>query len=278
MGSDFGGVKSIAVPGWLRWLVIVIVLATLAGNAWLFWSALRDPNHKDWFPLALQLLGSLLPLVLAALLLAFSTSGPETLRRKTGHLLLELIPSSICYAATSAPPFQSLSGARKAPKFSSETEVTISYHPGDFYCSYRIVFPEVWSAADAGVRRIAYFVMDLKVYGVNMYLCVPGERLDEYCRASGPVTQENRAKAFREVFRHTLAGAEASGCKVNEMLIEADLDGQHLSGLVIVRSLTTDFLNDPAEQLYVAQDLVAMLRSFWREKPEWFPRVTAGKN
>jgi hypothetical protein len=81
---------------------------------------------------------------------------------------------------------------------------------------------------------------------------------------------------FREAFRHTLTGAQQAGCLINGNVIETELDNQDLSCLVVVRSLSNTFLSDSAEQLYLAQDMVAMLRSFWREQAGWFPPVEAG--
>ncbi len=58
---------------------------------------------------------------------------------------------------------------------------------------------------------------------------------------------------------------------MNENVLNMDLDGQRLSCMIVVRALSPMFLSDSAEQLYLAQDLVAMLRGFWRERSSWFP-------
>ncbi|HWC99890.1 MAG TPA: hypothetical protein VG456_24190 [Candidatus Sulfopaludibacter sp.] len=268
MAFDLGSVKSLGVPAWLRTMVGVIVLASIAGVLALGWLGLHDPVHKDWFTTAIQLSGTFVPLAIAALLFAFSTTGPETLRRKTTHLLLDFIPAAIKYAATDVPPFTTAKNARKE-RFQSATTVTVAYHPGDFYCRYRITFPDVWAPPGIARLRVAYLVMDLKVLGANMHLCVPKQRLDGAAAPSG-----DRSKTFRDAFRHTLTGAETAGCKVNEKVVDLELDNTEISCLVVVRTLSATFLSDPAEQLYLAQDLVAMLRSFWREQIDWFPIVS----
>ena len=107
-----------------------------------------------------------------------------------------------------------------------------------------------------------------------MGLCVPSDRFAAFCAQSNTAGGDH-AKAFREAFPQTLGGAELAGCKVNRTVVELDLDGQHLSCIVVVRNLSDTFLSDPAEQLYLAQDLVAMLRSFWREHTDWFPQATS---
>ena len=93
--ENFGGIRSISVPVWLRLLIFLIVLAVLAADLAIALVALTNPLHKDWFSVSVQLVGSLLPLLLAILLLAFSSRGPEAIRRKTSHLLLHLVPDTI---------------------------------------------------------------------------------------------------------------------------------------------------------------------------------------
>lgn len=273
MAFDLGSVKSIGVPAWLRATIGFIVVTSVVCDAALAWYALHR-NHQEWFVPAVQLAGTLVPLFIAALLFAFSTTGPETLRRKTTHLLVDLIPSSIQYAATEVPQFDSVQKARQWMRFKSKTEVDVALHPGDFFCRYRILFPDVWSTENTGALRVAYLVMDLKVHGANMGLCVPRERFTAFCTQSQAAGRDH-AKAFREAFPQTLRGAELAGCKINPSIVDLDLDGQHLNCIVVVRDLNDTFLSDPAEQLYLAQDLVAMLRSFWREHTDWFPQATS---
>jgi hypothetical protein len=173
------------------------------------------------------------------------------------------------------PTFETAARSRRQPHFQPRTQISMAYHPGDFYCRYRISFPDVWTPGTGALRRIAYFVMDLKVYGANMHLCVPSAQFNHYCELHGAATPEQRFQAFREAFHHTLTGAETAGCKVNDRVLDLELEDQALSCLVVVRSLSPTFLSDPAEQLYLAQDVVAELRSFWRERPEWFPEAAS---
>jgi hypothetical protein len=273
MGFDLGSVKSIGVPAWLRGLVCTIALLAIAGDLAIGWTGLRNQNHKEWFTAAVQAGAALIPLMLAALVLAFSTTGTETLTRKTGHLLTHLIPSMLPYAATPVPQFANARLAKNRGRPPNQTLVDVAYHPGDFYCRYRITFPDVWSNTKTVRRRTAYLIIDLKVYGANMHLCVPREELDQYVKTSQAA---NRSMALREAFRATLFGAETAGCKVNENAVDLDLDQQSLTCLVAVRTLSPTFLSDPEEQLYLAQDLVAMLRGFWRERIEWFPFANEG--
>ena len=272
MAFDLGSVKSIGVPAWLRATIGLIVVTSVVCDATLAWYALHR-SHPEWFVPAVQLAGTLVPLFIAALLFAFSTTGPETLRRKTTHLLVDLIPSSIQYAATEVPQFDSIRKAKRWMQFKSRTEVDVALHPGDFFCRYRIMFPDVWSPGNMQTLRVAYLVMDLKVHGANMGLCVPSEQFAAFYARSNTASGD-RYKAFREAFPQTLNGAELAGCKVNQSVVELELDGQRLSCIVVVRNLEDAFLSDPAEQLYLAQDLVAMLRSFWREHTDWFPQAT----
>src|SRR5262245_5196370 len=245
MAFDLGNVKSIGLPVWLRVAVGIIVIAAIGADVWLGIAGFRDPSRKDWLNISIQLSATLLPLLIGALLFNFSTTGTETLRRKTSDILLKLIPDTIKYAATTVPEFADMPGAH-GRKFRPLTEVSVAYHPCDFYCRYRITFPDVWTSADGLIRRIAYLIIDLKVSAANMHLCIPSRQLDRYLGPELEVTAEKRSGAFRQAFQQTLAGAETAGCKVNERVAEFDLDNEHLCCLIVVRTLSPTFLSDPA--------------------------------
>src|SRR5713101_2054373 len=75
--DNIGGIKSISVPTWLKLVIFVIVVAVVVADLAILWVAITNPGHKEWFSVAVQLLGTLVPLLLVILLLAFSTRGPK---------------------------------------------------------------------------------------------------------------------------------------------------------------------------------------------------------
>lgn len=272
--ENFGGIRSISVPTWLKLLIFVIVLAVLSADVAIALVALTNPLHKDWFTVAVQLVGSLLPLLLVILLLAFSSRGPEAIRRKTSHLLLHLVPETIESSLTWSPEFDVIEKIQWGKKRHGNTRIEIGHRRGDFCCIYRITFPELHSAPAR--MRVVLLVVELKVRQVNMHLCVPRSALDNFCNQSGMVGFE----AFKMAFPLTLGGAETAGCKINRAIYQFPYSqGTLQTAVVVYRDLSEDFFTDPSEQLFWAQDMVVMLKGFVEEGLDasqpvvWFPEV-----
>jgi hypothetical protein len=273
--ENFAGIRSISVPTWLKLLIFLIVLAVLAADVAIALIALTNPQHKDWFSVAMQLVGSLLPLLLVILLLAFSSRGPEAIRRKTSHLLLRLVPDTIESSLTWSPEFDAIEKAQWGKKRQGSTRIEIGHRRGDFCCIYRITFPELHSMP--AKMRAVFLVVELKVRQANMHLCVPRSAFDNYCSQTGMAGFD----AFKKAFSLTLGGAETAGCKVNPAIYQFPYaQDTFQTGVVVYRDLSEDFFTDPAEQLFWAQDMVTMLKGFVEEglassQPVlWFPEVS----
>ena len=268
------GIRSISVPTWLKLLIFLIVVAVLTADLAIAWVAITEPQHRDWFSVSVQLVGSLLPLLLGILLLAFSSRGTDTIQRKTSHLLLRLAPEIIASSLTWSPEFAVAGKAQWSRRRRAETQIEVAYRPGDFACIYRIKFPELHSRP--AKMHLVFLVVELKVRQVNMHLCVTRTAFDKFCELS----QLSGFDAFRKAFDHTLSGAERAGCKVSSAIYHFPYDEETVQTAVTVyRELTEDFFTDPAEQLFWAQDMVTMLKGFVEEglaggqQVEWFPAV-----
>jgi hypothetical protein len=274
--DTLGGIRSISVPTWLKLLIFVIVLAVLTTDVGIAWVAVTHPQHKDWFTVSVQLVGSLLPLLLVILLLAFSNRGPETIRRKTSSLLLRLAPETITSSLVWSPQFNVIEKAQASKTGEEVTRVEVAHRRGDFCCIYRITFSELHTRP--GKKHVVFLAVELKVRQVNMHLCVPRNAFESYCAQSGLSGYE----AFRKAFDHTLSGAERAGCKVNAAIYHFSYaEDLPQTGVVVYRELSDDFFTDPAEQLYWAQDMVTMLKGFVEEglsgsQPvPWFPEAAS---
>jgi hypothetical protein len=273
--DTFGGIRSISVPTWLKLLIFLIVLAALGADLAIAVVSLTNPLHKDWFTVSVQLVGSLLPLLLAILLLAFSSRGPEAIRRKTSYLLLHLVPDTIACSLTWSPEFDIIEKKQWGKPRPKTTRIEIGHRPGDFCCVYRISFPELHSVPT--INRVVLLVIELKVRQANMHLCVPRNAFEDFCSQSGMAG----FAAFTKAFPLTLGGAEKAGCNVNPAIYQfAYSKGAFQTGVVVYRNLSENFLTDSSEQLFWAQDLVIMLKGFveeglaaWQPVP-WFPEVT----
>jgi hypothetical protein len=276
--DNIAGVKSISVPTWLKLLIFGIVVTVLIADLALVWTAATNPTHKDWFSVAVQLLGSLVPMLLVILLLAFATRGPEAIYRKTAYLLLRVIPATIANSLTWSPDFEALEKAQRKRTRGTDIRIEVAHRPGDFCCIYRISFPQLYS--DPPTTRLVFLVVELKVRQANMHLCVPSEAFASFCEKSGLKGFD----AFKQAFDSTLHGAEQAGCNVNQAVFQWPYSqDMRLTVVVVYRKLSDDFFTDPSEQLFWVQDMVTMLKGFVEEgldhaQPvEWFPEVTDGK-
>src|SRR5947209_10078378 len=180
--DNIAGVKSISVPTWLKLLIFGIVLTVMLADLTIVWSAVTNPTHKDWFSVAVQLLGSLVPMLLVILLLAFATRGPEAIYRKTSYLLLHVIPTIIANSLTWSPDFEVLEKAQRKRPRRGDMSIEVAHRAGDFCCIYRISFPV--PHADPPSIRLIFLVVELKVRQANMHLCVPAEAFEKFCQHS----------------------------------------------------------------------------------------------
>ena len=277
--DNIAGIKSISVPTWLKLLIFGIVVTVLIADLALVWSAATNPKHKDWFSVAVQLLGSLVPMLLVILLLAFATRGPEAIYRKTSYLLLRVIPATIASSLTWSPDFEVLEKAQRKRAGGTNMRIEVAHRPGDFCCIYRIAFPQLYS--NPPKTRLIFLVVELKVRQANMHLCVPAEVFASFCEKSGLKGFE----AFKKAFDSTIHGAEQAGCNVNQAVFQWPYSQDRpLTVVVVYRKLSDDFFTDPSEQLFWVQDMVTMLKGFVEEgldhtQPvEWFSEVTDGKS
>ena len=272
--DSFGGIRSISVPTWLKLLIFLIVVTALAADLAIALIAVTNPQHQDWFSVSMQLVGSLLPLLLVILLLAFSSRGPEAIRRKTSYLLLKLVPETIACSLTWSPDIDTIKKSQWNKTRQEITQIEVGHRKGDFCCIYKILFPELHSKP-ARVR-VVFLVVELKVRQANMHLCVPKTVFDDFCSKTGLEGFD----AFKKAFELTLTGAEKAGCKVNPAIYQFPYSHDTLQTAVVVyRDLTEDFFTDPSEQVYWAQDMVTMLKSLVEEglaasqPAPWFPQV-----
>lgn len=270
--ADIGGIKSISVPRWLKLSIFLIVLVVLIGDVAIVWVAVANPAHKDWFSVSVQLLGTLVPLLLVILLFAFSTRGPEAINRKTSHLLLQVVPTTISNSLIWSQEFEAIEKVQRSRVRGGSTRIEVAHRPGDFSCVYRISF--LGSNLNSTAARELFLVVELKVRQANMHLCVPRKAFEQFCQQTGLAGYE----AFRTAFGNTLNGAEKAGCKINPAVYPLYVSRNSPQTVVVVyRELSTEFFTDPSEQLFWVQDMVTMLKGFVEDgldesQPvDWFP-------
>jgi hypothetical protein len=277
--DNIAGIKSISVPTWLKLLIFGIVVTVLIADLTLVWSAATNPKHKDWFSVAVQLLGSLVPMLLVILLLAFATRGPEAIYRKTSYLLLHVIPATIASSLTWSSEFEALEKAQRKKSRSTNMRIEVAHRPGDFCCIYRIWVPQLYS--NPPKTHLIFLVVELKARQANMHLCVQAEAFARFCEKSGLKGFD----AFKKAFDSTVHGAKQAGCHMNQAVFQWPYSqDMPLTVVVVHRELSEDFFTDPSEQIFWVQDMVTMLKGFMEEgldheQPvEWFPEVSDGKS
>jgi hypothetical protein len=270
----------ISIP-WTTKAAIVLLLAFLgAVNTWLFFEALWVTPNKDVVVASVQLLSVVLPIFLLALLIARADTGTRALTRRTSAILTQVIPEALRSLIEEQGTFYapSRNGKDRSPRANARTHVSVNHAQGECYTDYRI---ETRAPAGEPGHRL-HIRVELNVRKANFNLYLP--RL-HVCDQGGADARslEEISKELMQRFRHTIEGAamhcaligeegaiSLAGYTFNTVAIERRLDGDDYVCLVAKKDLPRDFLWNSSEQLYFANDLKLMVRSFLREAPEYF--------
>lgn len=86
------GIRIRVVPMWLKWALTLGLLALVSFSGWLVVTGVRDERLTS-IEASAYLLAVVLPMVVVATLLAFSSGGTKALERRTHLLLAKVIPA-----------------------------------------------------------------------------------------------------------------------------------------------------------------------------------------
>lgn len=259
------GRKTFTLPWTTKALVVALLAAALVVNMAIFVFALGTRDAGLIAP-TLQFFGTLLPIVVVAIILARADSGVSALQRRTENVFSAVIPASLSRIGEEPNGFYVPNHRRLPPASPRSGRVFVNLRRGDCHADILVFTP--WN----GAWKAMLLRLEINVQRVNFNLCAPRAILPAAIKATG----------LSQGFRHTLAGAAAASESEAEAVTSSgyhflDTDLSRTIGNVEFQCLVgskfvgEEFLWDSAQQLYFAQDLMFMLRAFLTEAPGLFP-------
>lgn len=226
--------KLLGLPAWAEVALAVIMLSILLSAAGLLGWGLYD-RDKNTVASALTILTVGLPLGLIVVALVFSDGGALKLKTLTTRVLKEEVPGAI---------LDNLSPATGGGRY---TEAQVDPHIRGCIADYALRVTDTLFHDERRVERTLHFKLELNVKKVNVVVWLPFER----------ETDANWQQAL-ERYKSCFFGAEKEGYVQNREPVLGEKPG-HM-GIVFIKPLGDDFLLNPAERLYFAQDLAFFIR------------------
>ncbi|MEO8777749.1 MAG: hypothetical protein ABI389_03675 [Rhodanobacter sp.] len=230
----------------ILFLLSLVVLVTVAVVVYLAVAGVRETVISVFIEILRVLIIALA--VWSFFLLVQKARSRDDLLASISEILEQEVPSGFRSYAKRAPPFSSLVGSRKAvqklslgvdPDDHSElSDIQIAHEAGTTQARYRFEW--------FGQTLTVYVQLNVKRMSVIYYL------------------PEGILTSVDSMFSATCIGAQSAGWSmVNYGRHRSDLVGENVSycELAALRDLTEDFIHDPAERLFITNDLAAMTRN-----------------
>jgi hypothetical protein len=268
-------VRIATIPPGLRIVLIVATLGILALNMLVIANGLNRATDDYWIAAGAQLLGAMLPILFIGLLVGFAHGGQRALKDRTAQFLVRDIPAELQRVCEPASPQFVAARPRRWGRWArimpapgnARTNVELAFEHQDCVAEYRLTL----KADQAAVPVLLRFRIEINVRKANLVLWFPG-RLEGQLQPlairladSELSTRADWSDLADVPFGNTIIGALKSGYSINARLLARDSVTGPLTGLVLIRDLATDFLWNPAEQLFFAQDLVFLFRAMVSE-------------
>lgn len=225
--------RMLALPLWAKAILALIMGVVIASALGLLvWSL--SFNRIEVLSSAVAILTVALPITLVVVAMVFGDGGAKKLKTLTKLVLESEVPTALHenLAATSAyAPYD-------------RCDVTLTAHGCVADYALSVARFDQQAPSPASLVRALRFKLELNVRKANVVLWLPRRAF-----ASG---------AGDHPYQSCFFGAAREGYVQNELPIAcADPD---LVGVVFIKNLSEDFLLNPAERLYFAQDLAFFIR------------------
>jgi len=218
----------LALPTWAKLGLALIMLLVLSNAMSLLFSGMLHKD-KDAIAAAMSILTVGLPVGLIVVALVFGDGGARKLRDMTQQVLNKEVPQAIRENLAHALQF-------------SDAQLTFTTH--GYITDYELATKIATSPA-----RTLKFRLELNVRKVNVVFWLSNAGPDQDARA---LLQKHPA------FHTCLLGAEREGYQLNPVV--QTMPDHSASGIVFIKSLHEDFLLEPAQRLYFAQDFSFFIR------------------
>lgn len=292
---------------WWAITIIGVLLATLLFVNLFVWAVgvwQQDPDQEQWIEISATLLQTVLPLSIIGLVWWTSSSGVDSLKKKTRDVLTRIIPTALSQMEDYPDALLELDTRRLTPRLlpQSRIKLVVAHSRGRCDADYALYVPLgdlILSNEEAESYRRILFRVELNVWKVNLNVLFPREAL----QAMASVNIRD-LQGYKEIIlsclRHSLSGAGHSALgagdqapvspipvpetnvehtpyryRFNPQLVERTVNGAPYIVLVLFCDLRRDFLYETREQLYFAQDLMLMIKSVLKEGPSLFERTVS---
>lgn len=227
--------RMLALPSWAKAvlaLIMGVVIASALGL--LVWSL--SFNRIEVLSSAVTILTVALPITLVVVAMVFGDGGAKKLKTLTKLVLESEVPAALHenLAATSA----------YAPYDRCDVALTAHGCVADYALSVASSVPQSQPQPPANLVRALRFKLELNVRKANVVLWLPRRAF--------------ASRSGEHPYQSCFFGAAREGYVQNELPI-ASADPDHV-GVVFIKNLSEDFLLNPAERLYFAQDLAFFIR------------------
>ena len=220
--------RLLVLPVWARIIVFVMMIVVVVGGLAMLGYALWA-QKDDLASRALQLITLSLPVWIVVLALVFGQNSDAKLRKLTYQLLHNDFPAAL--------------------RLQLAQDINLDTQVQGCYARYRLHQP--------GQRPLC-FQVELNVYKVNVVIQAP-TNLD---------TAQLESTALQPL-AHAMQGAIAEGYTLNPRIGTLHcIDGHRYNALTLYRTLSKDFLLEPAQRLYFLQDLCFFIASVWQSQTE----------
>lgn len=229
LGSMVDSRQLIYLPSWVKFILIVILAASLGAAIFVAVSLIGIPDKSDWILFAIAGAQLAATVLVAALILFFSQTDDSlrALDRKADHFLKSVVPVALRKITAPGTPAATL----KVEIVGSKDIFGYNYvlHGAD---GFRF---KMWIGLNVHRLFVIYFVGD-----------------------AGPDT----IARLKDVFRFTFGGAETVGFKTNYE--EGVVGDEKIVSIWMTTETSERFLTNPMDKMFWSHDVAMMTQSFLR--------------
>ncbi|MXO56702.1 hypothetical protein [Pontixanthobacter gangjinensis] len=254
-------ISILVVPRWVRNTVLIILATLSAAYFALAIIGIVDHQRPGWIEAGTYILGILIPFLLIGLIVSYSQSGVEALIARSARFLDETIPSLCTLFNEPDGEFRNI-GSRNKPSAMKRPDILVQSAQDLAIANYIVtVRPQAPFDANADAsERLVPFRIELNAHKANVNVLLS-------CEAVG---SGRAAESAKDLFPHSIGGAEHEGYWFAKGFIEREMNDKHYCAIVAVKQLPDDFLSNPIARLAFGQDLILMLRAMLAERPDLF--------
>lgn len=227
--------KMLSLPIWARILLSLLMLLILgSGVGLLTWSMIA--GKTDLIASSVSVLTIGLPVGLVVVALVFGDGGAKKLNTLTNHVLTDEVPQAIR---------QNLHSASGNAGYQNPI-ITMTSHGCIAEYSVKVDARQGHNTEKLTVKLD--FKLEVNVKKANFVVWLPLDPSDE----------KNEASHLIDRYESCFFGASKEGYTRNVSPVFGERNGY--LGMVFIKNLSSDFLLNPAERLYFAQDLAFFVR------------------